>query len=437
MNVAIYVRVSTQEQKVHGISVDAQETACRAWVKDSGHHLVGVYNDAGLSARAKYTKRRAMLQLIEDIEADRIDLIVFTKLDRWFRNVADYYEVQAILEQHGVRWRAIQEDYETETASGRFKVNIMLAVAQDEADRTSERIKATAEYKRQKGEAVGRAPVGYVIKDKHFEIDPATEPAVRAFFDAFLATFSRKAARIAAQEHGVIFNDVRAGKTLRNTTYCGDHFGVPCPAYISREQFDQIRQVVSARTREPKNRLVYLFSGLLRCGECGGAMTSAAAYQKDRIRRIKYYRCGIHTQYLDRCPGTYTSEANLEAYLVDSLPALIDRARIDLASRREKKKDQTAEIRRLEGKLSRLKELYIDGEIPRDTYDQRAAGIRAELEPLRELVAEPETMPPELSLPEDWADVYRDLSDAAKKQFWRRTVKQITIRPNRPPEVKF
>ena len=59
MNVAIYIRVSTQEQKQHGISVDAQESACRQWVQDNHHALVGVYNDAGLSARAKLACRNS------------------------------------------------------------------------------------------------------------------------------------------------------------------------------------------------------------------------------------------------------------------------------------------------------------------------------------------------------------------------------------------
>ena len=352
MNVAIYVRVSTQEQKRHGISVEAQESVCREWVREQGHHLVGVYNDAGLSARAKYTKRRAMLQLIEDIHADRIELIVFTKLHRWFRNVADYYEVQAILERHGVMWRAIQEDYETQTASGRFKVNIMLAVAQDEADRTSERIKATADFKRHKGEAIGRAPVGYVIRDKHFEIDPETEPAIRAFFDTYLETFSQQKARFAAQALGVTLNQTRAGRTLRNKTYCGDHFGVPCPAYITPAQFVKIRQVVDSHIREPRIRLVYLFSGLLRCGDCGAALTSSAPRQKDGIRRIKAYRCSFHTQYLDRCPvGTYVNEKKLEAYLLDVLPGLIDKYRSALQAKAANHKDHTAEIRALEKQI--------------------------------------------------------------------------------------
>ena len=437
MNIAIYVRVSTQEQKVHGISVDAQEAACRAWVSEQGHRLVGVYNDAGLSARAKYTKRRAMLQLIEDIRAGQIELIVFTKLDRWFRNVADYYEVQAILEQYGVRWRAIQEDYETETASGRFKVNIMLAVAQDEADRTSERIKAAAAYKIEKGEAVGRAPVGYAIRDKHFVIDPETEPAMRAFFDTYLATFSQLKARQAALDLGVHLTQTRAGRTLRNRTYCGDHFGVPCPAYITEEEFDRIRRVVDSHIREARSKRVFLFSGILRCGLCGGAMTSSAPYQKDRVRRIKAYRCGYHVQRIDRCPvGTYINEAKLEAYLLEHLPALLSEYRAGLLAMEERQADHAAELRRLEGKLSRLKDLYIDGEITREAYDRRSAAIREDMQPLQELLEAP-PRPAALDLPEDWQTMYLELSDEAKKQFWHAAVRKITIHKDRPPEVLF
>ena len=438
MNVAIYVRVSTQEQKAHGISVEAQEAVCREWVKENRHRLVGVYNDAGLSARAKYKKRTAMLHLIDDMRSGKIDLIVFTKLDRWFRNVADYYEVQAILEECHVKWRAIQEDYETETASGRFKVNIMLAVAQDEADRTSERIKATSEYKRQKGEAVGRAPVGYIIKDKHFEIDPVTEPAIRAFFDTYMETFSQQKARQAAQALGVSMNQTRASRTLRNKTYCGDHFGVPCPMYITPEQFSKVRQVIDSHVREPRVRHTYLFSGLLKCGLCGGPLTSSAPYQKDRIRRIKAYRCSNHVQYFDRCPeGTYSNESKLEAYLLDNLPALLDNYRIELQSISDRQKDYLAEIKSLEGKLSRLKDLYIDGEISRESYDHRSASIRDQLSPLQELLCAPALSPDAYQLPDNWLDMYWTLTDVARRQFWHDIIKQIIIYRDRPPEVLF
>lgn len=439
MNVAIYVRVSTQEQKQHGISVDAQESVCRQWVEDSHQHLVSVYNDAGLSARAKYTKRPAMLKLLDDVKSGKIDLIVFTKLDRWFRNVADYYEVQSVLEQHGVKWRAIQEDYETETASGRFKVNIMLAVAQDEADRTSERIKATNAYKTQKGEAIGKSTVGYTIENKHFVFDKNIFPAMRAFFDTFLDTFSQKEARLAAQALGVSLSQTRTGRILRNPTYYGDHYGVPCPAYITPEQYKKIRQVVDSHVREPRIKLTYLFRGLLRCGICGAALTSSAPYKNraDKSKRIKTYRCCNHAQYIDRCPGTYANEEKLENYLIAHLPALIDAYRADLLSAANKTRDLLPSIQHIEGKLSRLKDLYVDGEISRDVYDRRSAILKEDLSQLKAQSEVTPRDPDTYLLPENWTEVYSGLTDPAKAQFWHDLISRIIIYPDCPPEIIF
>ncbi len=438
MNVAIYVRVSTQEQKLHGISVDAQESTCREWVHDNGHRLVGVYNDAGLSARAKYTKRSAMLHLIDDIRAGKVELIIFTKLDRWFRNVADYYEVQSILEQHHVKWRAIQEDYETETASGRFKVNIMLAVAQDEADRTSERIKAATDYKRKKGEVTGRVPVGYVIKDKHYAFDPEKKAGMDAFFATYLETLSTTKAITVAHTYGIHLNVTHCNRILRNPTYHGDAFGVPCPAYISPEQFQIIRQNTSNYSRNRKTGRIYLFSGLLRCGVCGGSLTSAAMPQRKSNGIIKYYRCTNHVQYTDRCPGTYANEKKLESFLVSNLSPFLEEFRSKTISDLSNRIDYSSEIKRLEGKLSRLKDLYIDGEIDRSDFDSRSAPIKSELQRLQDESITPfDTRLESLDLPSDWQSLYSDLSDDAKQTFWKKTVKRIIIFKNRPPQVEF
>lgn len=64
MRVAGYARVSTQEQKLHGVSVAAQEQALADWAAEHGHEYVGCYNDAGISARSRYTKRPELLRLL-------------------------------------------------------------------------------------------------------------------------------------------------------------------------------------------------------------------------------------------------------------------------------------------------------------------------------------------------------------------------------------
>jgi len=145
-----YVRVSTEEQAIHGLSIEAQTAALQEWAKENGCELREIYVDAGISARKPASKRPALQRLLSDIKTGKGGLIIFTKLDRWFRNIAEYYKVQEVLEKNHVDWKTIHEDYDTSTASGRLKINIMLSVAQDEADRTSERIKAVFEMKRQK-----------------------------------------------------------------------------------------------------------------------------------------------------------------------------------------------------------------------------------------------------------------------------------------------
>ena len=166
MKVFLYLRVSSEEQVKHGYSLDAQEDALKAFCKDK-HVILGIYRDEGISARKPYTKRPAMVQLLSDLDKIHPDIILFTKLDRWFRNIREYYKVQDILDKHQVYWKAINEEYDTSTASGRLYVNIKLSIAQDEADRTSERIKDVQQQLVMQGKVLGGSvPFGYKIENK-------------------------------------------------------------------------------------------------------------------------------------------------------------------------------------------------------------------------------------------------------------------------------
>ena len=97
---ALYARVSTEEQAMHGVSLDAQKERLTQYAKENELSIVDLYVDEGISARKRYTARPAFMRMLEDVKSGRIDIIIFIKLDRWFRNVADYYEVQAILDRY-------------------------------------------------------------------------------------------------------------------------------------------------------------------------------------------------------------------------------------------------------------------------------------------------------------------------------------------------
>ncbi len=105
---ALYIRVSTEEQAMHGLSLTAQRETLLKYAEENGLRIVGTYADEGITARKKYKNRLEFMRMLRDVQSDKIDLILFIKLDRWFRNIADYYEVQKILDDHKVRWIATE-----------------------------------------------------------------------------------------------------------------------------------------------------------------------------------------------------------------------------------------------------------------------------------------------------------------------------------------
>ena len=185
MRVALYARVSTEEQALHGLSIDAQLAALRDAYPNGQEYV-----DLGISARKPISKRPELQRLLRDVEQGKIDLVIFTRLDRWTRNIREYSKAQDILDAHKVAWKAIQEDYETETSTGKFKVNVMLAVAQQEADKTSDRRKAVCERKRQKGlVASGSVPLGVKVVDGQYA--PSDDAnIVKQLFNDYIANRS-------------------------------------------------------------------------------------------------------------------------------------------------------------------------------------------------------------------------------------------------------
>lgn len=192
---ALYIRISTEEQVMHGYSLEAQEEVLTRYAKEHELLIAGIYVDKGKSARGKIQNRKAFQRLMADVQADKIDLILFIKLDRWFRSVKDYYKTQEILEKHRVNWRATEEQYDTSTANGRLYINIRLALAQDEANRTSERIKFVQAAKVARHEVIsGRVPMGFRIENKHLAHDLENIDMVRDMFSYYQAHGSKRGA---------------------------------------------------------------------------------------------------------------------------------------------------------------------------------------------------------------------------------------------------
>ena len=433
-----YVRVSTEEQAIHGLSIEAQTAALQEWAKSNGHKLVGVYTDAGISARKPASKRPELQRLLADVAAGKGELIVFTKLDRWFRNIAEYYKVQEVLEKHHVDWRTIHEDYDTSTAAGRLKINIMLSVAQDEADRTSERIKAVFEVKRQKLEPLtGDCPTGYRIKGKRFIKDPDLEEAINGFFQVYLARGSISAAREEAERHGLKLQYIRAHKMLKSTAYYGRYFDADgmTPPYITKEEFDKIQSMRRHIVRKTEKNRVYIFSGLIVCGLCGGRMGGRVNTNQES----RFYNCTSHYQKVSGCVNKVNmGEKKVEAFLVGSIREKMEIQKAKLAAEPvQKPRDYKGEIAALRTKIDRLKDLYVNDLI---TLEQCKKDQQTYLDKINMLEQEskdkeaPDFMEIEKILSAGWETIYNGLKNEQKQEFWRILIKEIRVYPDRHME---
>lgn len=418
MRVALYARVSTEEQARHGVSIEAQISALHKWAESAGHEIIGEYIDNGVSARKSPSKRPALQTLLSDIPAKKTELIAFAKLDRWTRNVKGYYQVQEVLDRHHVAWIAIQEDYETITASGRFKVNIMLSVAENEADRTSERIKAVFDHKVIMGEAItGALPLGLKIENKRLVPDENAE-AARAVFEHYATNGNKQAARDMLQERfGISLPHLTISHMLQNPLYKGQYRDNTdyCEPIVPAELFDRVQIDLARRsTWKPPSGRVYLFAGLLVCAECGRRLTVCTSGGK-RTR----YRCPQHYMMKTCDHSTSIRESIIETQLLDYLADQVADQQVKITPKQKKPRINRAAI---EGKLSRLKELYIDGDITKDKYT-------AERDRLTAMLSEKQESPtkPIIALGRDFAKSYVDIPQERKKLFWREIIDHIDV----------
>lgn len=419
--VGLYVRVSTQEQKQHGLSVESQIDALKKHCEENNYYIYAIYNDAGYSASKSYKTRPALQQMISDCQNKNIDLLLFTKLDRFFRNVPDYY---ACVEQmKNVPWRAVWEDYETETSSGMFKVNIMLSIAQAESSRTSERIKAVNEYRRASGCFVGGlAPIGYKIENKELVKDPDQEEGINAFFNTYLSTFSPMDAMNKASEYGLKISRPVARRMMLSEVYCGNAYGYTCPAYISVDDHNKMVASVNKRTTVAQQKRTYLFSGLMSCPLCGGKLGSVQVHSTRKGGKkyvYKAYECNSHHFNRGCTNKSKVFESTVEKYLINNIESIMRDYNISLISRKSKT-DTKVQIKKLNDKLSRILFLFQEGDISAEDYRTKRDEIKSDI---IKLEAIPDKKP--IQLPDNWLNIYSDLDEDHKKGFWNNIIDNI------------
>lgn len=452
LRVALYIRVSTEDQAMHGYSLQAQEDNLVQYAQEHGYKIVDIYRDEGNSARKPITKRKVVLQLLEDVKADKIDLILFIKLDRWTRNVEAYHTVQKILDAHSVSWQATMEDYETMTANGRFKVNIMLSVNESESDRTSERIRFVFEAKRQRKEWCFTGPVwpyGYMpeVIDgvKRCVKNPELEPIVQDFWDYVVKYNSvRKAGIYCCEKYGITRHYRSWMVTARNELYTGTFHGIEdyCPAYISRADWERIilGHEIIKKTQRPER--VYLFTGLIRCPGCGNTMKATfKTYPNDRMKEYNGYRC--NNSQLRQCTFRHQlSERKIEKYLLANIRHDLEQFMIQAETEQAQKKRQpkVKDIISLNEQLRRLNVVYISGNLSDEEYAAETKRIKAEIEKAKQ--EDEEYRPVNVEglkafLESDVLATYPNLNKEDQRRLWRSIIQEIHVEGTTVKHVVF
>ncbi len=113
--VALYIRVSTEEQALNGDSLRTQREELTKYALANGFHIYNIYEDDGFSATN--LNRPALQKMLKDVRQNKINRILITKLDRLSRGVRNYYKILDTLDEHEVFWQTIFEKYDSSTAN--------------------------------------------------------------------------------------------------------------------------------------------------------------------------------------------------------------------------------------------------------------------------------------------------------------------------------
>jgi DNA invertase Pin-like site-specific DNA recombinase len=434
MNVAIYIRVSTEEQSIHGLSVETQRDVLTEYANSNDMNIVDYYVDAGLTARKKLSSRKELQRLLIDVENGFIDVIIFTKLDRWFRNIADYYKVQEILDKYKVNWKTIYEDYDTSTANGRLHINIMLSIAQDEADRTSERIKAVFENKRSRGETTSRhVQIGYKVVNSKILVDDETKQIAIDIFNHYDIHHSTMACvRLVQEKYNRKIYSYTIKRMFENTIYIGEFRGHKnfCEPLIDRDLFYRIKKY--SEVREFKNQLkdgrVYLFSSLIQCKECKHNMSSCftSQMQKSGLKEYHYYRCK-EAQYANSCTHKLrANEDHIERFLLDHIKAELKDVIGALKRNVHAAKVKTIDVAKIRKRMDKLKDLYLDDLIDKSTYKLEYELLTKQISMASELPKPAVEKYKEL-INLNIEELYESLTLQERKAFWLGIIEKIVI----------
>jgi site-specific DNA recombinase len=239
---AIYTRVSTE----HGLdqefnSLDNQREAAEAYIKSQAHEgwrcLPAHYDDGGYSGGSM--ERPALQNLLCEIRAGRIDVVVVYKVDRLTRALADFAKLVELFDQHGVSFVSVTQAFNTTSSMGRLTLNVLLSFAQFEREVTGERIRDKIAASKQKGIWMGGVvPLGYRVESRALHIVEEHAENIRMIYARYLELGAVSALKVNLDNAGILIPERidGAGRSCGGKPFSRGHLYqiLANPIYVGR-----------------------------------------------------------------------------------------------------------------------------------------------------------------------------------------------------------
>lgn len=350
---AIYTRKSSEEGLEQDFnSLQAQREACESFIASQKHEgwktLSNTYDDGGYSGGS--IERPALKQLLTDIEAGNMDVVVVYKVDRLTRSLSDFAKIVEIFDAQGVSFVSVTQQFNTTTSMGRLTLNVLLSFAQFEREVTGERIRDKVAASKKKGMWMGGwVPIGYDLKDRALHVNEAEAKTVRTIFRLYLELGNVKSVQAELERRGLTTKP-RATATgrmigalpfrrghiyhiLSNSIYVGEirhkdlrHMGQHSPI-IDRETWDAVQSQLRANGQKHKTRAepnsANMLAGLL-FDDQGDRFTPTHSFKNGK--RYRYYAVlppsGRTSKKVTR-PALRIAASEIESLVVDELKACL------------------------------------------------------------------------------------------------------------------
>lgn len=313
--IAVYARVSTEEQAKKGFSLKDQVSECR---KKAQSNDIMEYIDEGISG--EILDRPALTRLRNDVKEGLITKIVCLDPDRLSRKLMNQLIVTDEFDKRGVALVFVNGEY-AKTPEGNLFYSMRGAIAEFEKSKINERMSRGRREKARQGKVLRDFKIygyGYDKESAKITINESETDVVRLIFDLFTKPNGRVQGingiahyltdrKIPTKRGAKVWHRQVVRQILMNEAYTGvfyqnrwntegmlgnkykpndervsmrerpkeEWIEIKCPAIIDKETFDYAQKLLgqSRRRWAKQSRHEYLLSGLLRCGDCGNTMT--------------------------------------------------------------------------------------------------------------------------------------------------------------------